>query len=349
MSLNVAIIGCGAIARRVHIPVFKSLDNVNVNCVVDADEESARRAAQEQNVGTYYTSFQQALDDKNVDLVSLCTPSFTHSDMIIQAARAGKHILVEKPLALDMKSGKAALEEVRKNNVKLCVVFNFRLFEAAKILHEKIHSGQIGRVVSMIGICHTPFPISWTRSSWLYHYGGALDDAAPHLIDLLLWLNPSQLERVSATGGDFTGNFDFISHIQVGLQFKDTSVATSDISWLNDLSLNTVDVHGTSGRLNCDIRNNHIMETHGQVTSPLDEFNSVAKKSFRITRSMLSGAYFRGGLKYHHEIISGFVNSIVNNTAPPISGEEALMRTAASEAAKMSLKTGRTVYVDELL
>ena len=349
MSTNVAIIGCGAISRRVHIPAFKSLDNVNVSCVVDVDGELARKVAKEQNIGVYYSNYQQALNDKNIDLVSLCTPSFTHSEMIVQAAKMGKHILVEKPLALDLKSAKIALKAVKDNNVKLCVVFNFRMFPAAQQIKAKIRSGQIGRIVSMIGVNHGSFPVSWTRSSWLYHYGGALDDAAPHLIDLLLWLNPSELETVSALGGDFTGNFGFISHVQVAMKFKDTSVATADISWLNDLFVNTVDIFGTAGRICCDVRNNQYVENHGQVLSPFEELNSTARKTFGITKSMLSGEYFRGGLKYHKEIIQRFVESIRNNSNPPINGQEALIRIAVSEAAKISLKTGKKVYIDEIL
>lgn len=349
MSVNVAIIGCGAISRRVHIPVFKSLDNVNVSCIVDSDEQLARKVAQKQNIGTYYSSYEQALNDKNVDMVSLCTPSFTHASMIVQAAKMGKHILVEKPLALDLESGKVALKAVKDNNVKLCVVFNFRMFPASQQIRAKIQSGQIGRVVSMIGLIHSSFPVSWTRSSWLYHYGGALDDAAPHLIDLLLWLNPSELEAVSASGGDFTGNFGFISHVQVGMKFKDTSVATADISWLNDLFLSTVDIFGTSGRISCDVRNNHFVETHGQVSSPIEELNTTVKKTFNITKSMLTGEYFRGGLKYHTAIISKFTDSIRRNVEPPITGQEALLRTAVSDAAKISLKTGKAVYIDEIM
>ena len=349
MTLNVAIIGCGAIARRVHAPVFKSLNTVNVSCVVDSDRSLAEALAKEQNIGKFYTTFDQALNDPEVDAVSLCTPSFTHSDMIIRAAKMGKHVLVEKPLALDVESAKEALKAVKDNNVKLCVVFNFRMVPAAQELRQKITTGQIGRIVSMIGVIHGSFPVSWTRSSWLYHYGGALDDAAPHLIDLMLWLNPSELESVSASGGDFTGNFGFISHVQVAMKFKDTSVATADISWLNDLFLSTVDIFGTSGRLSCDVRNNHYVETHGQVNSPIAEFNSVAKKSFGITKSMLTGEYFRGGLKYHKAIIEGFVKSAIDNTEPPITGEEALVRAVVSEAAKISLKTGKIINVAELL
>jgi predicted dehydrogenase len=316
---------------------------------VDSDEQLAKETAKEQRISNYYTSYEQALNDKNVDMVSLCTPSFTHSKMIIEAAKMGKHILVEKPLSLDVESGKEALQAVKENNVKLCVVFNFRLFPVAKEMHNRIQSGQLGRIVSMLGIIHTPFPVGWTRSSWLYHYGGALDDAAPHMIDLLLWLNPSELESVSAAGGDFTGDFNFISHVQVAMQFKDTSIITADISWLNDLSLSTVNVFGTSGRLTGDIRNNHLMETHGQLISPIEEWSDTTKKTFNVTTSMLRGAYFRGGLKYHTEIISKFIDSIQNNTAPPISGEEALLRTAVSDAAKTSLKTSRKIYVKDLL
>jgi predicted dehydrogenase len=166
---------------------------------------------------------------------------------------------------------------------------------------------------------------------------------------MLLWLNPSRLESVSAQGGDLTGGFDFISNIQVSMKFKDKSLALADISWLNDSFLFNFDVHGTAGRIACDVRNGRWFETHGQVSSPLSDLSRSARDSVNMVTAVISGKYFRGGITYHLRSIEGFVESIKTKSRPPVTGDEALLVTAVSAAAKQSLKTKRTVFVDEIL
>ena len=347
--MKVCIIGCGAVARRMHIPVFQSLPDVEVVSVVDNYEELAKDVSHEFGIGKYYTDYKKALNADDIDLVSICTPSFTHADMIIYAAKLGKNILVEKPLTVDLEEGKRALEAVKANGVQFCVVFNYRSVDVAQQVHKELQQSKIGRIVSMVGTAHTPFPSSWTSGRWLYHEGGALDDFGPHLIDMLLWLNPSRLESVSAQGGDFTGGFNFISHIQVSMKFKDKSLALADISWLNDSFLFNFDVHGTAGRIACDVRNGRWFKTHGQVSSPLSDLTRTVRDSVNMMASIVSGKYFRGGITYHSRNIGGFVDAIKTKSRPPVTGDEALLVTAVSAAAKQSLKTKRTMFIDEIL
>lgn len=332
-----------------HIPVFQSLPDVEVVSVVDSYEQLAKDVSREFGISKYYGDYKKALNADEIDLVSICTPSFTHADIITYAAKLGKSILVEKPLTVDLEEGKRALEAVKANGVPFSVVFNYRSVDVARLVHEELQQNKIGRLVSTVGTAHTPFPSSWTSGRWLYHEGGALDDFGPHLIDMLLWLNSSPLESVSAQGGDFTGGFDFISHIQVAMKFKDNSLAIADISWLNDSFLFNLDVHGTAGRIVCDVRNSRWYETHGQVTSPLDELTRTARDSLKMIKSIGTGSYFRGAILHHSHVIGDFVKSIQTKTPPPVSGEEALLVTAVSAAAKRSLKTHTTVFMDEFL
>lgn len=347
--MKVVVIGCGAVARRMHIPVFQSLPNIDVVSVVDSCEELAKEVSKEFRIKKYYTDYKKALTETDADIVSVCTPSFTHSEIIMYAAKLGKHVLAEKPLTVDLEEGKKTLETVKDNNVQLGVVFNYRSVDVAQQVHETLQQKKIGRIVSMVGTAHTPCPSSWTSGRWLYHEGGALDDFGPHLIDMLLWLNPSTLESVTAQGGDFTGSFNFISHIQVLMKFKDTSLALADISWLNDSFLFNIDVHGTAGRVECDVRNERWYKTHGQVSSPLTDMNRTFKESFKMITSIASGKYFRGAITHHSRSISGFVNAIKTKSKPPVTGEDALMVTAVSTASKQSLKNHQKIYIDELM
>jgi len=347
--MKVCVVGCGAVARRMHIPVFQSIPHVEVVSVVDSYEQLAKGVSKEFGISKYYTDYKRALNETDVDIVSVCTPSFTHADIITYAAKLGKHIIAEKPLTIDLEEGKKVLETVKANGVQLGVVFNYRSVDVAQKMHETLKQRKLGRIVSMIGVAHTPCPSSWTNGRWLYHEGGALDDFGPHLIDMLLWSNPSTLESVSAQGGDFTGYFNFISHIQVSMKFKDTSLALADISWLNDAFLFNLDVYGTSGRIACDVRGGRYYTTYGQVSSPLTDMNRTFKDSTKLMASIVSGKYFKGGVTYHFRNISEFISAVRTGGRPPVTGDEALMVTAVSAAAKQSFKTHKTIYMDELI
>jgi predicted dehydrogenase len=322
---------------------------MEVISVVDTNEDLAKRVSKEFGIKTYHTDYKKALADEEVDIVSICTPSPTHAEIIISAAQAGKNILVEKPFTIDVEDGKKAVTAVKENGVQLCVIFNYRMIPAVQQVYKAIELEGIGRVVSMKGTAHTGFPTSWTGGRWLYHEGGALDDFGPHLIDLLLWLNPSKIEAVSAIGGDFTGNFGFISHIQVCMKFKDTSLAVADISWLTDSVTFSLDIQGTAGRISCDARNNSWRESHGRISSPLDDLKFESLKSLGVIKSLVTGAYFKGGIRYHSQFIGDYIQSIKTGNRPPITGEEALIVTAVSAAAKQSLKFNKVVFLEELL
>lgn len=292
------------------------------------------------------------LRDPSIDLVSVCTPSPTHAEVAIEAAKNGKHLFIEKPLALTVRDAQKILDATKENDVKLCVVYNYRYFPAIKEVKRRINLGNLGRIVTIQGTAHTRIPLHWTASTWLYHKGGALDDFGPHLIDSILWLVNSKIEKVCAFGGDFLGNMNCINYIQLLMQFENKAVATADISWLTGRIMFALNVHGTGGCIfiESDLKNVFFtdpMETHGLPT-PLDDLRNLSKKAFSLTKSAFSGKFFKGALDFYEIIIKEFINSIEKGTSIPVSGEEALQVVAVSEAAKLSLAEDRSVAVREL-
>ncbi len=346
--MRVGVIGCGAIARKAHLPALKSINNIDVWAVSDINRRVAERVAKKFNVPNIYTDYKELLKDDSIKTVIICTPSFSHAEIAIESARAGKHILVEKPLAMNIKEAVEIIKATKDNNVKLCCVFNYRYFPAVQNAKEKISSGSLGNIVSMYGVAHTHFPISWTRSTWLYHKGGALDDFGPHLIDMICWLNGSEVKEVYAMGGDFLRTMNFINYIQILMRFENRSLSIADISWLTGPFLFTINVHGTGGHLNLDVRYNHLEEIHG-VPTPLDDLRSFKRKMITIAKDIISKAFFKGALAFYKQIYEDFFFSIEKGGEPPISGEEGLRVTAISEAAKISIKEKRPIYLKDLI
>ena len=116
---NICLVGLGKISRK-HIIAINSIKQFNLYAVCDVNKKNYL-ALNSRSV-RYYKDYKQALKDKNIDIVDICTPSGMHPSMIIQAARAKKNIIAEKPLALKAREGAKAIEAAKKNKVKLFVV-----------------------------------------------------------------------------------------------------------------------------------------------------------------------------------------------------------------------------------
>src|SRR5262245_55943713 len=101
MKIGVGIIGSGGIARGAHLPGYKSCQDVDIVAVADVNDETAHRAASEFDVPHVYTDYHDLLAREDIHAVSICTPNYLHLQPTLDALAAGKHVLVEKPLAMD--------------------------------------------------------------------------------------------------------------------------------------------------------------------------------------------------------------------------------------------------------
>src|SRR5579884_4166598 len=127
--IGIGIIGSGGIAQAVHLPAYKKLQDegkVKIVAVSDANEETARTAAEKFAVPHAYVDYKQMLELDSVDAVDICTPNFLHKQPTIDAFAAGKHVIVEKPIALNAKEGAEMVEAGRRAGKKLQVALNMR-------------------------------------------------------------------------------------------------------------------------------------------------------------------------------------------------------------------------------
>ena len=145
-ALNFAILGCGRIASR-HADAIWARGDSRLVAVCDASEARASRMA-EQYGAQAYTSYEEMLSRPDVDVVCICTPSGMHAAGGIQAARAGKHVVVEKPMALTLADADAMERACREMGVKLTVVLQNRYNAPMRRLREAVDAGKLGRCSS---------------------------------------------------------------------------------------------------------------------------------------------------------------------------------------------------------
>lgn len=195
------IIGAGVISKK-HAEGIAKVPNAEIAAVCDIIQEKADAFAQKYNVKKVYTDYHQLLQDPDIDAVSICTPSGLHGEMVIAAARAGKHILCEKPIEITREKIDQMIAEVEKSNVKVGCVFQRRFQEWPKRAKAALESGEFGRVLmasAYLKYYRTPeyYKSAGWRATWEYDGGGCLMNQGVHGIDLLTWLTGG-IKRVRA-------------------------------------------------------------------------------------------------------------------------------------------------------
>lgn len=201
--VNFAFIGCGFIAQK-HADAIAQIPTAKLYAVCDKVAENMKPYEEQYNA-LPFSEYDQMLEDNNVHVVNICTPSGTHAALAIKAARAGKHVILEKPMALSGEDAKAIVQACDENKVKLAVIHPNRFRPALMELKKLMEEGKFGK------ISHANATVRWNRNQAYYDQaawrgtkamdGGVLMNQAIHNLDLLLWLMgpAAELQAYTAT------------------------------------------------------------------------------------------------------------------------------------------------------
>ena len=198
-SLRWGVLGTADIARRKVIPAIQRADRCEVVAIASRDEERARRAAEALGIGTAHGSYEALLADPDVEAVYIPLPNHLHAEWTIAAARAGKHVLCEKPLALNAHDAERMIDVCQAEGVRLMEAFMYRLHPSWVAVCDLVSSGRIGRLMAV--------------QSWFSYYnddprnirnipevgGGALYDIGCYCVNLSRMLFGSEPTRVEAS------------------------------------------------------------------------------------------------------------------------------------------------------
>lgn len=236
-EIGFGIVGAGMVARY-HARAIEAIaeaTGARLTAICRADAALADEAAAEFGVPCE-ASLEALLERPDVDAVCLCSPSGLHAEQALQAARAAKHVLVEKPMALRLADADAMIAACRDAGVRLGVALQRRTDPASRALHDAIRAGELGRLV--LGTATVPYfrpqsyydSAAW-RGTWSLDGGGALMNQGIHLVDLLLWLMGGEAEVVGASGGTAEHQIEVEDCVVAALRFssgaRGTIVATT--------------------------------------------------------------------------------------------------------------------------
>lgn len=147
-KMKFVLIGCGRIAT-LHVPGYKDNPDGELYGVYDKNMSCAKKFAEEFGIPKVYESFEEVLADKDVTAVEILVPHHLHCAMTIQACEAGKHVSVQKPMAMNLEECDKMIESAKKNNVKLRVYENFVFYPPYQLAKKMLEAGEIGEPQAM--------------------------------------------------------------------------------------------------------------------------------------------------------------------------------------------------------
>lgn len=325
--LKVGIVGCGGIAQQAHIPAFLRLKNVVVQSVCDNNENLAKETASKFRILQAYSELSEMLSKEDLDIIDICTPPQIHASLAVEALQHGCHVLMEKPMALKVSDCDEMVDSANKNGAKLCIVHN-RLFDPPFLKAKRlVADGVIGDFTGIRIFLSDPREEMIMRKDYWIHKlpGGLVGETGPHLVYIsLAFLNRVKTVDVYAK--------NFLEHpwapfdeFRVELE-GEKAMSSIALSYSSNRSGLCVDILGTEGILHLDLGSMLLIHYGRKVSSrPIPFAHYFLSTSSQIVGGVAANAFklATGRLKLGHDIIiEGFVNSILNNSRPPVTGEE---------------------------
>jgi myo-inositol 2-dehydrogenase/D-chiro-inositol 1-dehydrogenase len=333
--LNVAVAGLGRIGK-IHLKnLARNFSEIRVVAVMDVLEES-RAIAGEFGVPVFVNTFDALLAVPDLDAVVICSPTDTHADYVVRAARAGKQIFCEKPLDLSLERVQEVLEIVEASGVKLMLGFNRRFDPEFKKIRQLVENGSVGdpQILKITSRDPGPPPISYIKVS-----GGMFLDMTIHDFDMARFISGKKVREVYARASvkvdPGIGEAGDVDTAVILLTFEDDSVAVIDncrkAAYGYDQRL---EVFGSKGMAQADnnFPNNHRLFTGAGVSGdlPLHFFLERYDASYK-------------------QEMREFIDALVSGRDVPVGGEDGLISMAIGLAAKKSMKENRPVAVSEIL
>lgn len=335
--LRMGVVGAGLWGAN-HAHVFTTLPETELVAVCDVSPERAEAMKAETGAKAAYTRHEDLITDPHVDAVSIATPDFTHTPIILAALAAGKHVLSEKPLATTLEEASAIADAAARSKAKLMVDFHNRVSPAIVQVREAVASGEIGRPVhGSARLSNTTFVplemLSWaSRSSALWFLGS-------HALDALRFVLADEVKRVYAVSREGVlaarGVATKDVHLAI-LEFAKGTVVTMENSWLLspdnpqvfDFKLELV---GDKGQVQADpSHNGAVRRLTGKGLRYADVLGVAPTGATRV-----------GGFVF--EAIARFVDAVLRDAPLLADVADGLAATRALAAIEQSAASGRPV------
>jgi predicted dehydrogenase len=343
-KVRAAVIGVGI--GYLHLQGYAKSPHAEVVAVCDIDKGRAERVASEFGVPHVFTDYKEMLKMDEIDMVSVCVPNYLHAPVTIDCFEAGKHVVCEKPMAMNAAEGAAMVEAAKKANRKLMMAFNNRFRGDTQVLKRFIEAGELGEIyfakTGWIRRQGIPGMGGWFTTKSMSG-GGPLIDIGVHMLDVTMYLmgNPKPVSVVGVTYAKFGprglgqggwgtpvegGTFDVEDMAAALIRFANGSTVFLEASW--------------ASYIQHDMMYSSLLGTEGGADlEPLRIYKQLQGTQADITPQFprVSG---------HEQEILHFVECVKNDTEPISTGEHGLDVMKILDGIYKSAETGEQVAIE---
>ena len=336
-----AVIGTGLVGPT-HARFANEAEGATLRVVCDLREDRGRPIALE-NDAAWMTDYREVMKRDDVDIVTICLPTALHLEVATAAAEAGKHVLVEKPIELNIERAKALVDVCKRNGVKLGAIFNRRFVYGTRRTHDAVHGGELGKLLvadMRFKSWRTPeyYSESGWRGTWAKEGGAALINQGIHGVDLMTWI-AGPIKRVQG----------YSRHLRHDIEGDDTTIAVVEYA------------SGALGIIQCTTsiypKQPDRLEFHGERgTILLEDYNIVGWQLEQGSEPGAPSAEERalpgagqGTSVGHFFQVQDMADAVREGRDPVIRGEDVLHSLAVVQAIYEAERTARAVDVPQFV
>jgi predicted dehydrogenase len=339
--VRIGVIGTGAIASAQHIPELSTLPHARLQAVANRGEARAQAVAGRYGIPRVYTGedgWRRLLDEEDIDAVVISTPNVLRVEIATAAAQAGRHLLIEKPIATSLDEGRQIVDAVRQAGVICMIGYQRRLKPIYREARRLVQADAIGPLHMIHATLGHSGPEHWApHADWFFDparaAGGAVMDLGIHMADLVVWLIGAMPHDVAGTVSRVEKAPPLDDQGVCTLRFPNGCLGVISVSWAMRPGMRRVEIQGRRGRIVADE-----VAAEGLVLQ-LEEPEAV-QQSWRFPPTPLNPAGApRSG------VATAFVEALLAGTPPPATGEDGLQGLAVVETWYRAAETGAACAV----
>lgn len=335
--LKIGVIGCGSIAKHRHIPEYMANEHAEIVAVCDIVKDRAKEMA-DQIGAKAYTDYKDLLKDESIEAVSVCTPNALHAPISIDALKAGKHVLCEKPMATSTEEAEAMIVAANEAGRKLMIGHNQRFVPSHQKAKELISKGEAGKIYSFRTAFGHGGPEGWSvdgKDSWFFRkeeaFIGAMGDLGVHKTDLMRYILGEEFVEVGAfVETSSKENADVDDTAVCVLKTESGTIGTLAASWSYQKEDNSTVIYGEKAVLRLE---------EDPVNSLVVQYSTgeVVKYELGGIQTNDDGGQSASG------VIDRFVTAVMEDVPTAVPGEEAMKSLQVVLGALESSKTKQII------
>lgn len=345
-GLRIGMVGGGRAARTLHLPALQAVPGTQVIALADPNQEALHHVSKQFKVQRCVADYRTLLEDPTIEAIAICVPAELHVEIALAALDAGKHVFIEKPLALTLEECDRLIERAAGLPLKIMLGFNTRWHRLARQARTLFHQGLVGPlevVRSVLTSCHNDLP-EWRKRR--VSGGGVLLEMAMHHFDLWRFILGQEIEEISA-------------HSRSGIWEDESATITARLSCGALASAtfaertsqnNSIEIYGRTGSMSVSFYRFDGLETSttsdipGNIPARIRGVGQFMKELPRGIRTSRQGGEWR---QSYVEEWRHFVASVQTGRPVECGLEDGRRALAIALAAMESAATGKTIVIEK--